>query len=160
MLIASQANPQTPVVHLGTTRWAMIPAVPGQPDSEAIEADADFPDLRMHASMTLRKNTDPTLRATHTIDLKFAFQTRRADHRVQGCRSAADAQAQFDRMPRPSTGDKVKISDTLLSCSRLAKRDQPTHARNLDLMRTRAWFDFPLLLNDDRVAKTRVPEVA
>ena len=26
-------------------------------------------------------------------------------------------------------------------------------ARNLDLMQTRSWFDFPLLLNDDRIAK-------
>ena len=26
-------------------------------------------------------------------------------------------------------------------------------ARNLDLVQTRAWFDFPLLLNDNRIAK-------
>ena len=31
--------------------------------------------------------------------------------------------------------------------SRLAR------ARNLDLIATRAWFDFPVLLNDDRIAK-------
>ena len=48
-------------------------------------------------------------------------------------------------------GDKVKISDTHFLFA-LAKRDQD-HARNLDLMRTRAWFDFPLLLKDNRVAK-------
>ena len=33
----------------------------------------------------------------------------------------------------------------------LAKGDQAA-ARNLDLMQTRAWFDFPLLLNDNRIA--------
>ena len=38
-----------------------------------MKADADIPDLKMHATMTLRKNTDPTLQATHTIDLKFSF---------------------------------------------------------------------------------------
>jgi hypothetical protein len=38
-----------------------------------VKADVDIPDLKMHATMTLKKNTDPTLQATHTIDLKFSF---------------------------------------------------------------------------------------
>ena len=74
MLIASADNPQKPVVNLGSTVWSTIPAPQGQPGGVAVEADADIPDLKMHASMILRKNTDPTLQATHTIDLKFTFQ--------------------------------------------------------------------------------------
>jgi hypothetical protein len=46
---------------------------------------------------------------------------------------------------------KVKISDVYFLMA-LANGDQDT-ARNLDLMRTRAWFDFSLLLNDNRIAK-------
>ena len=46
---------------------------------------------------------------------------------------------------------KVKISDVYFLIA-LAKSDQDL-ARNVDLMKTRAWFDFPLLLNDDRIAK-------
>ena len=46
---------------------------------------------------------------------------------------------------------KVKISDVYFLIA-LANGDQNT-ARNLDLMQTRAWFDFPLLLNDNRIAK-------
>ncbi len=49
------------------------------------------------------------------------------------------------------TSVKVKISDVYFLIA-LAKGDQDT-ARNLDLMQTRAWFDFPLLLNDNRIAK-------
>src|SRR5271165_7677018 len=71
MLVASPDNPQKPVVNLGSTVWTTIPAAPGQPATVAVKADADIPDLKMHATMTLRKNTDPTLEATHTIDLKF-----------------------------------------------------------------------------------------
>ncbi len=73
MLIASPDNPQKPVVNLGSTVWSTIPAAPGQPATIAVKAEADIPDLKLHATMTLRKNTDPTLEATHTIDLKFAF---------------------------------------------------------------------------------------
>ena len=73
LLIASPDNPQKPVVNLGSTVWSTVPAAPDQPSTVAVKADADIPDLKLHATMTLRKNTDPTLQATHTIDLKFTF---------------------------------------------------------------------------------------
>ena len=73
MLIASPDNPQKPISNLGSAVWSTIPPAPGQPATVAVKADADIPDLKMRASMTLRKNTDPTLQATHTIDLKFSF---------------------------------------------------------------------------------------
>jgi hypothetical protein len=37
----------------------------------------DIPDLKMQASMTLRKNTDPALPASHTIDLRLIFDEGR-----------------------------------------------------------------------------------
>ena len=49
------------------------------------------------------------------------------------------------------TSVKVKVSDVHFLIA-LADGDQDT-ARNFDLMQTRAWFEFPLLLNDDRIAK-------
>jgi predicted aspartyl protease len=49
------------------------------------------------------------------------------------------------------TSVKVKISDTYFLIA-LAKGEADT-ARNLDLMQTRSWFDFPLPLNDDLIAK-------
>jgi hypothetical protein len=63
MVIASD-SPRNPVVSLGSTVWSTIP-VPGQPARVAVKADADLPELKMHATMTLRKNADPTLLATH-----------------------------------------------------------------------------------------------
>ncbi|MBV9289383.1 MAG: hypothetical protein JO288_16485 [Hyphomicrobiales bacterium] len=150
MLIASPDNPQKPIVNLGSTVWSTIPPAPGQPESVAVKAEAEIPDLKMHATMVLRKNTDPTLQATHTIDLRFAFadgapftgfkdvglpQMRKLDATASEAMSAV----------------KVKISDVYFLIA-LAKSDSDT-ARNLDLMQTRAWFDFPLLLNDNRIAK-------
>jgi hypothetical protein len=69
MLIASD-NPERPMLSLGSTVWSTIPPVPGRPATVAV---ADIPGLKMHTSMTLRKNTDPSLQATYTIDLKFSF---------------------------------------------------------------------------------------
>ena len=151
MLIASADNPQKPVVNLGSSVWSTIPAAQGQPATVAVKAEADIPDLKMHATMIIRKNTDPTLEATHTIDLKFSFADGAADQsasRMSACLRCASS----IRLPLKTLNSvKVKISDVYFLIA-LAKGDQEL-ARNLDLMQTHAWFDFPLLLNDDRIAK-------
>ncbi len=150
MLIASADNPQKPAVSLGSTVWSLIPPAPNQPSTVGVKAEADIPDLKMHATMTLRKNTDPTLQATHTIDLKFSF--------AEGAPIAGFKDVGLPQMRKEDstaaealTSVKVKISDTYFLIA-LAKGEADI-ARNLDLMQTRSWFDFPLLLNDDRIAK-------
>jgi hypothetical protein len=150
MLVASADNPQKPVVSLGSTVWSLIPAAANQPATVAVKAEADIPDLKMHATMTLRKNTDPTLQATHTIDLKFSFADGAP---ISGFKDVGLPQMRMEDSTAAEalTSVKVKISDTYFLIA-LAKGDSDT-ARNLDLMKTRSWFDFPLLLNDDRIAK-------
>jgi len=150
MLVASADNPQKPVVSLGSTVWSLLPPAPGQPATVAVKADADIPDLKMHATMTLRKNTDPTLQATHTIDLKFSFADGAP---ITGFKDVGLPQMRKEDSTAAETltSVKVKISDVYFLIA-LAKGDQDT-ARNLDLIQTRAWFDFPLLLNDNRIAK-------
>ena len=150
MLVASADNPQKPAVSLGSTVWSLIPAAPGQPATVAVKAEADIPDLKMHATMTLRKNTDPTLQATHTIDLKFSFAEGAP---ITGFKDVGLPQMRKEDSTAAEalTSVKVKISDTYFLIA-LAKGEADT-ARNLDLMQTRSWFDFPLLLNDDRIAK-------
>jgi hypothetical protein len=150
MLIASADNPQKPVVNLGSTVWSTIPPPQGQASAAAVEADADIPDLKLHASMVLRKNADPTLQATHTIDLKFTFQDGAP---FNGFKDVGLPQMRkLDSTASEALNAvKVKIGDDYFLFA-LAKTDQDA-ARNLDLMQTRAWFDFPLLINDNRIAK-------
>jgi hypothetical protein len=150
MLIATADNSQRPVVSLGSTTWSLVPPALNQPAAVAVKAEADIPDLKMRATMTLRKNIDPTLQATHTIDLKFYFADGAP---ITGFKDAGLPQMRKEDSAAAEalTSVKVKISDTYFLIA-LAKGDTDT-ARNLDLMQTRAWFDFPLLLNDDRIAK-------
>ena len=150
MLVASADNPQKPVVSLGSTVWSLIPPASNQPATVAVKAEADIPDLKMHATMTLRKNTDPTLQATHTIDLKFSFAEGAP---ITGFKDVGLPQMRKEDSTAAEalTSVKVKISDTYFLIA-LAKGESDT-ARNLDLMQTRSWFDFPLLLNDNRIAK-------
>jgi hypothetical protein len=72
-------------------------------------------------------------------------------HRSLGSKtSSRSAQSRLDSV-RALRSVKVKVSDVYFLIA-LAKGDQDA-AHNLDLMQTRAWFDFPLLLNDNRIAK-------
>jgi len=149
MLIASADNPQKPAVSLGTTVWSLIPAAANQPATVGVTAEADIPDLKMHATMTVRKNGDPTLQATHTIDLKFSFANGAP---ITGFKDVWLPQMRNKNSTVEAlTSVKVKISDTHFLIA-LAKGEADA-AHNLDLMKTRSWFDFPLLLNDDRIAK-------
>jgi hypothetical protein len=150
MLVASADNPQKPAVSLGSTVWSLIPPAPNQPSTVGVKAEADIPDLKMHATMTLRKNTDPTLQATHTIDLKFSFAPGAP---ITGFKDVGLPQMRKEDSTAAEalTSVKVKISETYFLIA-LAKGEADI-ARNLDLMQTRSWFDFPLLLNDERIAK-------
>jgi hypothetical protein len=148
MLIASD-NPQRPTISLGSTVWSTIPPVPGRPETVAVKADADIPSLKMRASMTLRKNTDPKLQASYTIDLKFSFADGAP---ISGVKNVEPKMRNLGPTASQSlTSVNVKISDYYFLIA-LANGEQDS-ARNLDLIQTLDWFDFPLLLNDNRIAK-------
>jgi hypothetical protein len=151
MLIAVASDQQKPpAVSLGSVVWSAIPALPGQPATVGVKAESDIPDLKMHAIVTIRKNADPNLPASHTIDLRVTF----ADGaEIKGIKDMRVPMMRRDDPPAqdPLAGVRVKINDTYFLVG--LNRAEADVARNVDLMASRGWFDFPLLLNDDRIAK-------
>ena len=150
MLVAVASDPQKPTVSLGSVLWTAIPPTPGQPATVGVKAEADIPDLKMHAVMTMRKNSDPNLPATHTVDLRVTFGDG-AD--IKGIKDMRVPMMRRDDPPAQDSlaGVRVKISDNYFLVG--LNRADPDAARNIDLIAGRGWFDFPLLLNDDRIAK-------
>jgi hypothetical protein len=150
MLVAVASDPQKPAVSLGSVVWSEIPAVAGQPASVAVKAEADIPDLKMHAVMTIRKNGDPSLPASHTIELRLSFADG-AD--IKGIKDMRVPMMRRDDPPSqdPLAGVRVKISDSYFLIG--LNRGDAEVAHNVDLIANRGWFDFPLLLGDDRIAK-------
>jgi uncharacterized protein YecT (DUF1311 family) len=151
MLITVASDPQRPpAVSLGSVVWTSIPPVPGEPATLGVKAEADIPDLKIHAIMTIRKNTDPSFAASHTIDLRVTFS---AGSDIKGVKDMRVPLMRRDDPPAQDalTGARVKISDNNFLVG-LNHADADA-ARNVDLIATRGWFDFPLVLNDDRLAK-------
>jgi hypothetical protein len=151
MLVAIADDPhKPPAISLGSVVWTSIPAMPGQPATIGVKAEADIPDLKMHAVMTIRKNTDPGLPASHTIDLRMTFADG-AD--IKGVKDMRVPMMRRDNPPGqdPLAGVRVKISEGYFLVG--LNRADADAAHNVDLIASRGWFDFPLLLNDDRIAK-------
>jgi hypothetical protein len=151
MLVAVGNDQQKPpAVSLGSVVWTEIPALPGQPATLGVKAEADIPDLKMHAVMTIRKNADPNLPASHTIDLRVTFADG-AD--IKGIKDMRVPMMRRDDPPAQDSlsGVRVKISDSYFLVG--LNRADADVAHNIDLLANRGWFDFPMLLNDDRIAK-------
>jgi len=130
--------------------WSMVPANPGQPGSVGVKADIDVPDLKLHASMILRKNVDTGLPASHTIDLRVTFD---AGSPIKGVKDIALPLMRRDDPPAADAllGVRVKINDSYFLIG--LNRADADVARNVDEIATRGWFDFPMQLSDDRIAK-------
>ena len=151
MLVAVGADPQQPpAVSLGSVVWTTIPPVAGQSGAIGVKAEADIPDLKMHAVMTIRRNADASLPASHTIDLRVTF----ADGaEIKGIKDMRVPLMRRDDPPSQDSlaGVRVKISDSYFLVG--LNRADADVAHNVDLLASRGWFDFPMLLNDDRIAK-------
>ncbi len=151
MLVAVASDQQKPpAVSLGSVVWTAIPPIAGQPATLGVKAEADIPDLKMHAIMTIRKNNDASLPASHTIDLRVTFGD---GAEIKGVKDMRVPLMRRDDPPAqdPLAGVRVKISDSYFLVG--LNRADADAARNVDLIASRGWFDFPMLLSDDRIAK-------
>jgi hypothetical protein len=149
-MLVGTSDPQKPSVSMGSAVWSIVPASPGRPSTLAVRVEVDIPDQKMHATVTIRRNTDTSLPATHTIDLRATF----ADGaQIKGVKDIDLPRLRKDDSlsGEPIVGVKVKINDSYYLIG--LTRSDADAAHNLDLLATRTWFDFPLVLNDDRIAK-------
>ncbi|HXW70409.1 MAG TPA: hypothetical protein VEK34_03040 [Methylocella sp.] len=135
---------------LGTVVWRMENISNGSDDplGTAVHAEIEIPDQRLHADMLIEKNFDKTLPASHTIKLRFSVP---ADAPLANLKQA-NVLLRKDESP---SGDALKsisvpVTDNTFLVG-LSRGD--AEAENLELMRSREWFDIPLVLADGHIAK-------
>src|SRR5207302_129065 len=58
---------------VGSAIWRteMVTPAPGQPAELAIRADVEVPERKLAMTWSLRRNTDKSLPATHTVEINF-----------------------------------------------------------------------------------------
>jgi hypothetical protein len=122
---------------------------PGQPAELAIRADVEVPERKLAMTWSLRRNTDKGLPATHTVEIMFKLPTDFAAGGISNVPGILMKQAEQTR-GTPLAGLAVKVTSGfyLIGLSNLDTDKE----RNLQLLKERAWFDIPVVYNNNRRA--------
>lgn len=136
---------------VGTVVWRteQIKASGDQKAGLGLRADIEIPDRNLKLTLLLRQNTDPALPASHTAELTFVLSPDFAGggiSNVPGILMKTNEQARGT----PLAGLAVKITESafLVGFSNVAA----DRARNIELLKERAWFDIPLVYKNQRRA--------
>jgi len=152
MLLEEQPDqPGQGKFYQGSTTWR-TQSVSGGANAAletAIVGEVDIPERKLKVILTLRRNADPALPATHTLQIQFAVP---ADFPNAGVQDIANV------LPKPSaqqpgvplTGGKVKVTNGVFLIG--LQDAPPDRGRNLQLLRERGWFDVPILYDNGRRA--------
>lgn len=132
-----QSDPQG-IRFVGTAMWRaeMVSATPGAAPDMAARLDVTIPEKPgLNLRLTLMRNADKSLPASHTIEIK----TGKDIGNVPGVLLKESEQARGV----PLAGLAVKTVDGyfLIGLSQV-KLD---HQRNIELLKTRSWFDIPIV---------------
>ena len=135
----------------GSIVWTVVQESPGAdlPPEPAVRAEATIPGKNVQLRMTIRRNADTTLPASHIIEMIFLtpdnFEGGGIDNVLRVALKASEQDA-----GTPLAGIPAKISDGFFL---IALNDsQQDRERNTQLLRERSWIDIPLVYKSGRRA--------
>ena len=137
--------------HVGSALWRTetISPGPGLSPELAIRADVEVPERRLAMTMSIRRNTDQALPASHTVEIMFNLP---ADFAFGGVGNVPGLLMKEGEQARgaPLSGLAVKVTNNFFLIG-LSAVDADLQ-RNLQLLRERLWFDIPIVYNNGRRA--------
>jgi hypothetical protein len=136
---------------VGSAIWRTetISPGPGQAPELAIRADVEIPERRLAMTWSLRRNSDPGLPASHTVEIMFKLPADFASGGVSNVPGILMKQAEQSRGV-PLAGLAVKVTNGFFLIG-LSSVDADKE-RNVNLLKERSWFDIPVVYNNNRRA--------
>ena len=153
LLVQAPDQPQKAKTYVGTVVWRRENVNHGQdqPLSLAVRADIDLPEAKLKATMIFQKNTDRDAAG-------FAYDRSAISCRPTAVRSRPSSRSDVPQLRNedapagdPLAGVPAPITQNYFLIG-LTQGDAAV-ARNIDLIKSRQWFDIPLLLSDNKIAK-------
>ena len=137
--------------YVGSAVWRTetVSPGPGLAPELAIRADVDIPERRIRMSLSLRRNSDKTLPASHTIEILFTLPADFAEGGIGNIPGVLMKQSEQTRGV-PLAGLAVKVTNGFFLIG-LSSADVDL-TRNIDLLKTRPWFDIPIVYNNNKRA--------
>jgi len=137
--------------YVGSAVWRTeaVPPAPGQAPDLAIRADIEIPEQKISARWSLRRNDDKALPASHTVEVMFTLPPDFPHGGITNIPGVLMKQSESTRGV-PLAGLAVKVTNNffLIGLSSV----EGDRARNIQLLKERAWFDIPVVYNDGRRA--------
>ncbi|HEY5377958.1 MAG TPA: hypothetical protein VIJ78_00280 [Pseudolabrys sp.] len=137
--------------YVGSALWRTETVSPGSglAPELAIRADVEIPERHMRMTLSLRRNTDKALPASHTIEIMFTLPSDFSEGsiaNVPGVLMKPDEKARGT----PLAGLAVKVTNGyfLIGLSAIDSDMQ----RNIDLLKNRDWFDIPIVYTSGKRA--------
>jgi hypothetical protein len=136
---------------VGSAVWRTETVSPGagQPPELAIRADFEIPERNLTASMSIRRNTDQALPASHTIELMFNIPADFPFGGISNVPTILMKQAEQAR-GAPLAGLVVKVTPTFFLVGLASGEGDAQH--NVQLLKERPWFDIPIVYTNGRRA--------
>jgi hypothetical protein len=137
--------------YIGSAVWRTETVSPGsgQAPELAVRCDVEIPDRRLAMTLSMRRNTDPTLPASHTIEVTFNLPADFPFGGISNVPGILMKQAEQTR-GAPLSGLAVKVTSGFFLLGLSAVDTEKD--RNLQLLKERAWFDVPVVYNNGRRA--------
>ena len=136
--------------YVGSVIWC---TETGQSSDLAVKADLEIPERRVNATMSLRRNADKKLPASHTIEIIFNLP---ADFPFGGVANVPGIRMKQAEQARgaPLAGLSVKVISGffLIGLSAIDSDMQ----RNLEMLKAWPWFDIPVVYNNGRRANLAI----
>jgi hypothetical protein len=137
--------------YVGSVIWRTetVTSGPGRPAELAIKAELNIPERRLGMTLSMQRNTDKALPATHTIEIMFNLP---ADFPFGGISNVTgilmNQTEQIDGSPLAAITAKVTSSFFLVGLS----SNEADSQRNLELLKERSWFNIPIVYDNGRRA--------
>ncbi|MFC7052165.1 hypothetical protein ACFQI3_05620 [Hansschlegelia quercus] len=144
-------NQQSGEALAGTVLWRTesVTSGQGQPLETAIRGDIEIPGRNLRATMVIRRNSDATLPASHTVEIQFDLPP---DFPNAGVANVPGVVMKADESARGATVSGLSVRVTtgffLIGLSNL----DTERSVNEQLLRDRSWIDVPILYDNGRRA--------
>lgn len=140
--MADQSAP--PPISTGRVVWRLdsVSGEQGQPLETAVVATVDIPDAGFQFAMTIQRNLDATLPASHTVKLSFVATGAAADKRTVQDIGLLQGKDEENARGSPVSGLPVRVRENLFLIGLSSLRNDVD--RNADLLLHKNWLDLAL----------------
>jgi hypothetical protein len=145
-----QTNPNgTQFIGSAVWRTERVAPGPGQKPDVVVRAEIEIPEQKVQVRLSLRRNDDKQLPASHTVEIVFTLPPDFSHGGISNIPGILMKQGETTRgVPLNGVAVKVTTNFFLIGLSSVDVDMQ----RNVQLLKERSWFDIPVVYGDGKRA--------